>query len=183
MGYVEETGAAQHYRDARILTIYEGTTGIQAADLVGRKTLRDGGKAFGELLDEMAELDADLAAAGDELAVMRSAHAAGVARLRESLNWLLEHAAEDANLGGSVSYHLLMQAGTVLGGWQMARAALAARQKLDAGSADADFYTAKILTARIYAEQVSPEADGHAKSVLAGGDTIMAFSLEQFAGE
>jgi hypothetical protein len=183
MGYVEETGAAQHFRDARILTIYEGTTGIQAADLVGRKCLRDGGKAFSELLDEMSVLDAELAAAGDELAVIRTAHAEGVRNLRTSLNWLLENYSTDANVAGSVSYHLLMQTGTVVGGWQMARAALVARQKLEAGSADSDFYKAKLLTARFYAEQISPQAESHAKSVQAGGDTIMAFTLEQFASE
>ncbi|MDP6436647.1 MAG: acyl-CoA dehydrogenase [Gammaproteobacteria bacterium] len=182
-GYIEETGAAQHYRDARILTIYEGTTGIQAADLVGRKILRDGGATFSALLDEMAELDAALAAAGEELATVHDAHVAGVAGLRESVKWLLENAGSDANAPGSVSYHLLMQTGTVVGGWHMARAGLIAKQKLDEGAADADFYRSKLLTARFYAEQVMPVAYSHARSVRAGADTIMAFSLDQFASE
>ncbi len=183
MGYVEETGAAQHYRDARILTIYEGTTGIQAADLVGRKILRDGGAAVNDLLDEMAALDTELVAAGDELSTIHAAHIAGVSGLRESVKWLLENAATDANVPGGVSYHLLMQAGTVVGGWHMARAGLVAKQKLDDGVADADFYRGKLLTARFYAEQVMPLAYSHARSVRAGSDTIMAFSLEQFQNE
>jgi alkylation response protein AidB-like acyl-CoA dehydrogenase len=183
MGYVEETGAAQHYRDARILTIYEGTTGIQAADLVGRKILRDGGAAFTSLLDEMAEFDAELAAAGAELSTIHAAHVAGVTGLRESVKWLLENTSGDANVPGSVSYHLLMQAGTVVGGWHMARAGLIANQKLDAGTADTGFYRSKLLTARFYAEQIMPLAYSHARSVCAGSDTIMAFSVDEFESQ
>ena len=180
MGYIEETGAAQHYRDARILTIYEGTTGIQSGDLIGRKTLRDGGQAFHAWIDEMSELDAELAAAGQELATIRAAHAEAVDGLRASLVWVLENAADDPNVAGSVAYQLLMQAGEVGGGWQMARAALAAKRQLDAGAVDAEFYRNKILTAQFYAEHIVPFASSRKNSILAGGGTLMAFTAERF---
>jgi len=183
MGYVEETGAAQHLRDARILTIYEGTTGIQAGDLVGRKILRDGGSALDALLAEMDETVASCAAAGEELAVLSTALGDGVASVRQSLEWLLANYKASASNPGGVSYHFLMMLGTVVGGWQMARAALIAHEKLADGDVDKEFYSAKLLTARFYAEQSLPRAMAHAKTIAAGSETMMAVTLEQFRGE
>jgi len=178
MGYVEETGAAQHLRDSRILTIYEGTTGIQAGDLVGRKTLRDGGAAVTALLNEIDQVVADAEAAGSELGEIATELAAAVAASRGAVAWLLEHYADEANIPGAVSYHYLMLLGVTCGGWLMARSALIASQKQ--GSADSDFYTAKLLTARFYAEQALPRALSHARSIEFGSSTMMAFTQELF---
>ena len=183
MGYVEETGAAQHLRDSRILTIYEGTTGIQAGDLIGRKTLRDGGAAMGNLLDEIAATLENVRAAGEELAVIASELDAALTSAQESVAWILKNHANDANIPGAVSYHYLMLMGVVCGGWQMANAALIAKQKLANGTADEDFYTAKLSSARFYAEQALPRAWSHARSITHGCETMMAYTQEMFASE
>jgi len=183
MGYVEETGAAQHLRDARILTIYEGTTGIQAGDLVGRKILRDGGTALNLMLVEMDAVVAAADAAGDEVASVGTALRDGIASIRESLEWLLANYAASASNAGGVSYHFLMLLGTVTGGWQMARAALIAHEQLEAGAVDKEFFTAKLMTARFYAEQAMPRAQAHARTITAGSETMMAFTLEQLRGD
>ncbi len=180
MGYVEETGAAQYMRDARILTIYEGTTGIQAGDLIGRKTLRDGGAAMRTLLDEMQAVVAELQAAGGELAPLATALDAAAEAASGALDWILANHRADANIAGAVAYHYLMLVGTVCGGWQLARAALVAQRRLQAGTADSDFYTAKINTAKFYAEQSLPRAAAHAASITSGCATMMAFTQEQF---
>jgi len=183
MGYVEETGAAQYFRDARILTIYEGTTGIQAGDLVGRKILRDQGTALTALLAEMDATVATCKQSADDLAVIAAALHEAVGNARTALTWLLEHNAANPANPGAVSYHFLMLLGTVTGGWQMARAALAAQAQLDAGAADTDFYAGKLQTARFYAEQVLPRAFAHARSIESGSATMLRFTLEQMRGE
>jgi alkylation response protein AidB-like acyl-CoA dehydrogenase len=183
MGYVEETGAAQFMRDARILTIYEGTTGIQAGDLVGRKVLRDGGTALNAMLAEMDATVAEAGSAGSDLAPIAAALAEGVAAVRRALGWLLDHSAANPANPGAASYHFLMLLGTVTGGWQMARAALVSRAQLDAGTADSDFYTGKVQTARFYAEQALPRAFAHARSIESGSETMLRFTLEQMRGE
>ena len=173
MGFVEETGAAQHFRDARITTIYEGTTGIQAADLVGRKVLRDGGKAMAVLLDEVDEFTASVATDHEQLGHLARSVAQGRQMLAEATGWILEHAESDPNIPGSVSVNFLMLTGTVLGGWQMTRAAVAAQKLLDAGDADSSFYQSKIVVSRFYIEQVMPRAKAYLDAVLAGADNIM----------
>ena len=180
MGYVEETGAAQHLRDARILTIYEGTTGIQAGDLVGRKILRDGGAELNTVLAEIEQVVADLRSVDAGLAEIATELEAALASVRASLEWLLTNYSADPNIPGAVSYHFLMMLGVICGGWQMARAALAAQARLDAGAADEAFYTGKLNTVRFYAEQSLPRVASHARSVLSGCATMMAFSIEQF---
>jgi acyl-CoA dehydrogenase len=124
MGFVEETGAAQHMRDARILPIYEGTTGIQALDFVGRKIMGDEGRAMDEWIAEMAALDSELAV-DERLAEIRKALATGTQQLESAKTWLLQNGPLDPNTAGSASVNMLMLAGIVLGGWQMARAGLA----------------------------------------------------------
>ncbi|HEU0203934.1 MAG TPA: acyl-CoA dehydrogenase, partial [Burkholderiaceae bacterium] len=140
MGFIEETGAAQHYRDARILTIYEGTTAIQANDLVGRKTARDGGAVARALLQQMRATEADLGKSktGDLAAIGRQL-GAGIAAYAEVVEYIVANASGDIRgvYAGSVPY--LKLAGIVHGGWQMARAALAAQRHLDTGAADANF--------------------------------------------
>ncbi len=179
MGFVEETGAAQHMRDARILTIYEGTTGIQANDLVGRKILFDDGKAMKVLLQEMRSLDKDLASA-DELATIRAALSSGIEDLAAAVNWLIANAPDDQNVPGAASVNLLMLAGTVIGGWQMARAALAATRRLADGDPDPAFFEAKLITARFYAEHILPRSSAYSKAVIAGSETMMALPEESF---
>ncbi len=183
MGYVEETGAAQFMRDARILTIYEGTTGIQAGDLVGRKILRDGGAVLATVLDEMSELVKELEAGDESLQGIAKALANAVTAIQSASQWLLANYSKDASVAGAVSYHFLMMLGTACGGWQMARAALIARHKLDESTADTDFYTAKLNTARFYAEQCMPRIAAHAASIEQGSNTMMTFTPEQFESQ
>ncbi|MCP4002198.1 MAG: acyl-CoA dehydrogenase [Gammaproteobacteria bacterium] len=180
MGYVEESGAAQYMRDARILTIYEGTTGIQAGDLIGRKVLRDKGLTLQKLLDEINAVAGSL---DGELADIATALAMAVEDAKASLTWLLEHHASDPTIPGGVSYHFLMLLGTLCGGWQMARSAKVAREKLTGGDADTDFYNAKILSAKFYVEQTLPKVAAHSRSVKSGSATMMAFTLDQLRGE
>ncbi len=179
MGFVEETGAAQHMRDARILTIYEGTTGIQANDLVGRKILYDEGKAIGELLREMRSLDGELAAV-DDFAIIRSALSGGIEDLEAAVKQLIASAPGDQNAPGAASVNLLMLAGTVIGGWQMARAALAARKRLADDDPDAAFLEAKIMTAKFYAAHILPRASAYRQAAVSGSDVIMAMPEDSF---
>jgi len=185
MGFIEETGAAQHYRDAKILTIYEGTTAIQANDLVGRKTVRDGGAVAKAILAQVRATEAQLADVQDaayfaDLAAIRTQLMAGSAALEAVVDYVVANTKGDprAVFAGSVLY--LKLAGVVLGGWQMARAALVARQKLDAGDGDAAFYRAKIATARFFADHVLSQADGLRQAIVAGSAGVLALDVEQF---
>ena len=178
MGFIEETGAAQHYRDARILTIYEGTTAIQANDIVGRKTVRDGGAVALALCAEVATTEQDLAAHSEvECAIMRHALRGAREMLVQSINHIVANAKTNpkAVYAGAVNY--LQLAGVVLCGWQMARAMMVA---LDRMEDDPDFYAAKLVTARFYAESVLPTAYGLATSVVVGGDTIAQAPVDMF---
>ena len=180
MGYVEETGAAQHLRDARITTIYEGTTGVQADDLVSRKMLRDGGRALRALIAEMRDTDQELAGSGDDLHDIRAALKTGCDDVAGATDWLFANYQRNASVPGAVSYHFLMLLGTLTGGWMMARAAAASAARLAAGDADRDFCEAKIITARFYAEQAMPMIGAHRQAIESGSDTIMALSEDQF---
>ncbi|MGE0486920.1 MAG: acyl-CoA dehydrogenase [Gammaproteobacteria bacterium] len=170
MGFVEETGAAQYFRDARILPIYEGTTGIQAGDLVGRKTLRDGGAAARELIADMELTLANLAAADGEAALARDALATGIVELREAVEWLLA-GADDPRLGAAAANHYLMLAGIVCGGWMMADAAGRAAAAIAAGR-DEPHYRAKLAAAAIYAAQVMPRASGLKRMIVDGAAVV-----------
>ncbi len=180
MGYVEETGACQYLRDARVTPIYEGTTGIQAADLVGRKLAMDQGAAMADLIQEMRGIEAELAQADSaELTVIGASLTAGVQALEQATQWVLQTFSHDPNAAAVASGNYLMLTGYVCGGWQMARAALVAKAKLDAGE-DPGFHGAKLATARFYAEQIMPQADALLKIVRSGGSSILALSAEQF---
>ena len=181
MGYVEETGAAQLLRDARITTIYEGTTAIQANDLVGRKLAREGGATAKEVVKAMRVVEGRLAQAqGDDMDAIRTALAAGIKAVEECANWIVETYPKDVKAvhAGSVPFLKLM--GVVCGGWQMARAALVAQQRLAAKEGDAAFYQAKIATARVYADHVMAQAPGLRNTVMRGAAGVMALSEEQF---
>jgi alkylation response protein AidB-like acyl-CoA dehydrogenase len=179
MGYVEETGSAQYYRDARITTIYEGTTGIQANDLVGRKTLASNGEVVGALLDDI-QATADQLAADAELENLGSALAAGVDSARNAMDYLLERARENRDVAGAAGVNYLMLLGYLCGGWMMGRSALKARERLDSGGADAAFLQAKLVTARFYGEHFLPRTGACLAAIEAGPESVMALSAEQF---
>ncbi|MCL4779801.1 MAG: acyl-CoA dehydrogenase C-terminal domain-containing protein [Gammaproteobacteria bacterium] len=183
MGYVEETGAAQYLRDARITTIYEGTTGIQANDLVARKILRDGGASLVALLAEMRATDADLAR-HPALATVRKAHAEGCASVEAAGRWLAANHAKNPAVPGAVACSMLMLLGTVTGGWQLARGAVIASERLAAGAAtsaaEREFLMAKLVTADFYAGQFSPLATACLRAIEAGADALVAFPDSQF---
>jgi hypothetical protein len=181
MGFIEETGAAQHYRDAKILTIYEGTTAIQANDLVGRKTARDGGAVAKSIIAQVRATEAQLGEQqGADFGAIRAQLAAGSAALEQVVDFVAATAKSDprAVYAGSVLY--LKLAGIVLGGWQMARAALVAQRKLDAGDGDAAFYRAKIATARFFADHVLSQADGLRHAIVVGSAGVLGLEAEQF---
>jgi alkylation response protein AidB-like acyl-CoA dehydrogenase len=180
MGFIEETGAAQYYRDARILPIYEGTTAIQANDLIGRKTLRDGGKVAKALLAGVAETVGELGSQqGAAFVAMKKYLAQGHDSLSAVIDFVVTNTKADPNavFAGSVPY--LELAGIVLGGWQMARALLVAARKRDE---DPSFYGAKIATAQFYAEHVLPQASALEASIVSskGGESVLALSADQF---
>ncbi len=169
MGFIEETGAAQHQRDARILTIYEGTTGIQALDLVGRKTLSDKGAGIASLV---AEMRTDIAQHGAVLSAMQLAMLSeGVDGLEQASAKLLDEAAVDPMLAGAISYDMLMLAGYVCGGWQMMRSAA-----LVENHENAVFAANKKTTAAYYLEHMLPRFKGSLASIMAGSDSVMAIA-------
>ncbi|MDY7538586.1 acyl-CoA dehydrogenase [Undibacterium sp. RTI2.1] len=181
MGFIEETGAAQHYRDAQILTIYEGTTAIQANDLVGRKTARDGGATAKGIIAQVRKTAAELAMTqSDDLIAIQRQLLEGADAMEEVITYVAANFKSDikAVFAGSVPY--LKLAGIVLGGWQMARAALVAQQKLQAGDGDASFYKAKIATARFFADHILSAAQGLRSSIVDGSAGVLAMSEEQF---
>ncbi len=180
MGFIEETGAAQHLRDSRIAPIYEGTNGIQAIDLLGRKLLRDGGGAMSELLDEMAQIDAELLATKDaDCAAVQKSLAEGRMALREATEWLLDPKNNDIDTKFAGATPFLHLTGTVVGGWLMARAALAARSKADNGG-DRSFLEAKMVTARFYAEHVLPRVHALLPQITQGSQSVLALAEDQF---
>ena len=179
MGFIEETGAAQFYRDARILTIYEGTTAIQANDLVGRKTSRDGGATARTFIAQMRATAAELAQAGDDCAVIGQRLAAAVDAYASVVEFVVGQYKNDirAVFAGSVPY--LKLAGITHGGWQLARAALAAR-RLIAAADDVPFAQAKIATARFFADHLLVTASALSASIVAGSTGTLALAEEQF---
>ncbi len=179
MGYVEETGVAQFYRDARIAPIYEGTNAIQAVDLVGRKLLRDGGATVSAFVSDMRAADAPLANAGEEMAVVRSALARGLDELVQCSTYVLTTDKKDPELVGAVAFNYLMLIGTVIGGWQLARGALVALEQRAAGG-DKAFLEAQVVMARFYAEHVLPRCAAYGATIRAGSGSIMALSAEHF---
>jgi hypothetical protein len=180
MGFIEETGAAQYYRDAKILTIYEGTTAIQANDLIGRKTARDGGQTALAIAAQIAGTEAELAASGTEMAVAvaRRLQAARAA-FTDVVNFVAGNtkASPNAVFGGSVPY--LMLAGNLMAGWQMARALLVAQEQIAIGN-DVAFMQAKVITARFYADHLLAKAPGMRDSIVEGAECVTALALDSF---
>jgi hypothetical protein len=183
MGFIEETGAAQYYRDAKILTIYEGTTAIQANDLVGRKTARDGGRTARALAAQIEATEAEL--------MKGSANAQAVAKRLQAARKAFVDVVDfmcagskttpNAVYAGSVPY--LMLAGNLVAGWQMGRALLVAEQALASGETaefGADFLKAKIVTARFYGDHLLSKAPGVRDAIVEGADSVNDMALEAF---
>ena len=180
MGYIEETGCAQYYRDAKILTIYEGTTAIQANDLVGRKTSRDGGQSAKALAKQIEATEGLLISSGnaDAVVVARRLNAARGAFL-DVVNFVAGNskASPNAVYSGSVPY--LMLAGNLMAGWQLARALLVAMEQIAQG-VDVPFMQAKITTARFYADHLLTKAPGIRDAIVEGAESVTALALESF---
>jgi hypothetical protein len=180
MGFIEETGAAQHLRDAKILTIYEGTTAIQANDLVGRKTVRDGGQGVRAVAARIEQAEAELRARpGDACAAMARRLQAARQALLEAVDYLAATAKADPNAAYAGSVPYLMLTGTVVAGWLMARALMRAEDLLAEG-VDADFMQAKIATCRFFADHLLTKAPALRDSVVDGAASVTALAPEAF---
>jgi len=181
MGFIEESGAAQYVRDARITTIYEGTTGIQANDLIGRKIARDDGSALLAAIESMRSVGRRLADAGsDDLTAIEVRLRAGVDALEDAARWIVARWGEDARAVLAGAGPFLDLAGTVCGGAQLGRAALIAVDKLSAGDGDASFLRTKITTARHFADHCLTRAPGLRDAVVADAASVLALADEQF---
>ena len=171
MGFIEETGAAQHQRDARILTIYEGTTGIQALDLVGRKTLYDQGAAMADLVKQMRD---DLVLHGNAVSTQRQGYLSeAIDGLESSYKMLLKNAPNDVMFAGSVSFDLLMLSGYVCGAWQMLRSA-----GLVVLEENETFKSNKLATVAYYLDHILPRFEAHRRSIVSGCESVMAIDAE-----
>ncbi|MGE3346728.1 MAG: acyl-CoA dehydrogenase [Ramlibacter sp.] len=180
MGFIEETGAAQYYRDAKILTIYEGTTAIQANDLVGRKTARDGGQTAKAIAAQIEKTEAELGRSGTDAArAMARRLKAARAAFVDVVDFVAGNtkASPNAVFAGSVPY--LMLAGNLVAGWQMARALLVA-QELSAKGEDKAFMDAKVTTARFYADHILSKVPGIRDSIVEGADSVTELALDAF---
>ncbi|WP_461518132.1 acyl-CoA dehydrogenase [Porticoccus sp.] len=178
MGFVEETGAAQYMRDARILPIYEGTNGIQAMDLVGRKIARDKGVSATELMKDLAPVVA--AANGADLSVIADALDTSLGACQQAVETLFANAREDWAAPGAAAYNLLMLMGTTVAGALLAKSAIAAVQLNAAGDGNQTFNNSKISTATFFAEQIMPRNQAYLAAIKAGSASVMALDIDAF---
>ena len=180
MGFIEEAGAAQHLRDARITTIYEGTTGIQAADLVRRKLLGDGG---GLIREAISTIQADVASVssndGKEITEICTAMREALSRLEAATEWILESATRDPRLPFAASFHYLMLWGAVAGGWQMARVASAAVRRMEQ-EPEQQFLHDKMLSACCYIRYVLPTSTAFYAAIVSGSELVARFKSRSF---
>ncbi len=181
MGFIEETGAAQYYRDAKILTIYEGTTAIQANDLVGRKTTRDGGAMARAVAAQIERTEGELAERSNSAAAKATLKRLKAAReaYLDAVDFIAKNGKTNPNAAYAGSVPYLMLAGNLVAGWQMARSLMVAEDQLAAGE-DADFMSAKIATARFYAEHILSRAGGLRDAIVEGADSVTAMPLDAF---
>jgi alkylation response protein AidB-like acyl-CoA dehydrogenase len=181
MGFIEETGAAQYLRDARITTIYEGTTGIQANDLVGRKIVRDGGQAAFALIGAISQVRQELSRSHNpHLGSLGRSLERGIQALDQAVRYVVEHGRDDIRTAQAGAEPLLNLMGIVAGGWQLARGALAAERHLQTHQGDLQFYESRILVARFFGDSVLPRASGLAHAVVHGAESILGLADEQF---
>ena len=181
MGFIEDTGVAQHLRDARILTIYEGTTGIQVNDLVGRKTARDGGAAAKALAKQMKATLTDLPTENDnDVSSLSAQLSEAIEAFEQCVDWIVRSYPTDAKAVHAGAVPFLKLGALVCGGWQMFRAATVAQRKLAAHEGDPEFLRAKIGTARFYSDHLLSQASGLRHAVLQGAPGILALTEQQF---
>jgi hypothetical protein len=176
MGYVEETGAAQFLRDVRITAIYEGTNGIQAADLVGRKLARDGGSTMADVLAELGDDARAMAGHGGELATIGQRLLDAAALQTASTETVLQMAASNPEAAHGAAFDYMMQTGFLFGGWQLARGAAVAQQRISGGS-DNEFYARKVATAAFYAASILPRCEAYAGTVAAAGGALTDYPV------
>jgi len=181
-GFIEVTGAAQHLRDVRITAIYEGTTAIQANDLIGRKIARDGGAVAKGVIALMRATESELAKSdGDaDMKAIGDALSAAVSAWAECVDWIATQYRSDIVAAHAGSVPFLKLSGIVAGGWQMARAALVAKAKLAGNTPEAEFYSAKIVTARFFAEHLLAQAGGLSQAIRHGSGSVMGLNNDQF---
>ncbi len=181
MGYIEETGIAQQYRDVRITTIYEGTTGIQALDLLGRKLIGDMGATATSVGKKMEKVAKECAAAENaDVKTIGEALLKSLATLGEVSQWMGMTGMGDMNKALACSVPYLKLWGVVAGGWQMARSALIAAAKIAAGDAEAEFYKAKLATAKFYSSHVLSQGAYYKRQILDGSGDVMTLTDDQF---
>ncbi len=177
MGFIEETGVAQHYRDARITSIYEGTNSIQANDLVGRKLIKDGGAGFNALMVEMEQTIVDAKAHGDLASALQTAKT----ELSNTASFIIENSTSNPNFSGAISYNFLMQMGYVIGAWYHLRSAEIASAKRSAGEGDAQFMQNKELAAKFFISQMLPRASAYSRAITQGAGVGCELSEAAFA--
>jgi 3-(methylthio)propanoyl-CoA dehydrogenase len=180
VGFIEETGAAQHLRDARITTIYEGTTGIQANDLIGRKIAREGGATAKEVVKLMRRVERELDSEDEDSNSLRVALSAAITAVEDCVSWIGINYSADVKAAHAGAVPFLKLMGITCGGWQMARAVLVCRDLLKGGKGDRSFYEAKIKTARFYADHILTQAPGLRNAVVHGAAGVMGLREEQF---
>ena len=179
MGFIEETGVAQHYRDARITSIYEGTNAIQANDLVGRKIIRDNGTGFNAL---MAEMESTLLECSDLVdASLLEKFENSKSQLQTVVQYILNNKESSKKFEGAVSYNFLMQMGYVCGAWYHIRSARVAQINMNAGKGDSVFYDNKIIAAKFFISQLLPRAQAYSLAVTEGAEIGCQLSAEIFA--
>jgi len=178
-GYIREHGMEQFVRDARITQIYEGTNGVQAMDLVGRKLPKDGGRAVRTFFEMVGRDIAEAKAAGDPAGVAASLEAA-VGDLQAATMWLAQHGMADPDNAGAGAYAYMDLMGLVSLGWMWLKMAAAAQRALDQGTEDTAFHEAKLVTAKFYAQRELPMSTGLRKKVEAGAETVMKIPAEAF---
>ncbi|MCF8468559.1 MAG: acyl-CoA dehydrogenase C-terminal domain-containing protein [Sneathiella sp.] len=181
MGFVEETGVGQYYRDARILPIYEGTNGIQALDLVGRKLGLQGGAPVKQIFADMNGIVKQLAEAGGEMTAMSLQLNLAVAALQEATGWIYSNAPNDPNAAPAGATPYLRMFATTVGGYLLAKSALKAKALMTAGDSDKNFLSAKIVTARFFMAQILPLATALLGPVMEGPETLFAIDEEQLS--
>ncbi|MDG2285060.1 MAG: acyl-CoA dehydrogenase, partial [Alphaproteobacteria bacterium] len=180
MGFMEETGAGQHYRDARITTIYEGTNGVQAMDLLGRKVVRDGGETARGFLAAVQDTAAALDTSNAAEASLAKHLTSGAAALGDAVTWLVESFPSDPARAAAGAVPFLEMMGLVSGGWMLARGAIVARRQLADGSGDKAFLEGKLTTARFFAEAHLSQAPALLDPIIGGGALVMELDEAQF---
>ena len=180
MGYVEETGAAQHYRDSRITTIYEGTTAIQANDLIGRKFIKDKGQGLLALISEMKNSVDDFDLIDDDLETASQELHNQIERTENIITFILSGEKHREYLSGAVSFYFLMMLGTLIGGWLAVRSIEISLKALQSDSIDSDFYEAKLISSKFFVLSILPKVNFYADSIEKGADLVMEMKEELF---